>query len=333
MTVIPQLKIKIMTAFKNILLLTLVASGSAMAQTEQAAGPVKATAPDILMNQSAWLFAFTFVILIIVIVVMARSIKVLSKALLAKEGVVDSIANEEEAEEYQVTAWGRLMNALTRSVPVAQEEDVMLHHNYDGIRELDNKLPPWWVWGFYATIAFAFVYIFYFHLSGSGKLSAAEYTEQMRMAEVEHQKRIAANANYVTEANVVALKDDAAITEGASNYQKLCLACHGDKGQGLVGPNLTDQYWIHGGDIKSIFKTITEGVPAKGMISWKAQLSPKQIQQLASYILTLEGTNPPGAKEPQGTLYTATTDSTATGTADSVITATNQPDSTIQSAK
>jgi cytochrome c oxidase cbb3-type subunit III len=316
----------------NGILLYFLATGTVLAQSNQAeVPPVQGVAPEIIMNENAWLFGFALVIMLIVIVVMARSIKVLSKALMAKEGIVEK-PREEEAGEYKVTAWNKMMQLLTKSVPVAQEEDVMLHHNYDGIRELDNKLPPWWLYGFYITIIFAFVYIYYYHLADSGMLSAAEYNDQMRIAEEQRQQRIANSANYVTEGNVVRLTDDASLAEGSSLYLKNCLACHGDKGQGLVGPNMTDQYWLHGGDIKDIFRVITNGVPANGMISWKSQLSPKQIQQLSSFILTFQGTNPPGAKEPQGTLYIARADS-AVKSVDSLTAVNSFPDSTIQSVK
>ena len=203
------------------------------------------------------------------------------------------------------------MNALVRAVPVEHEEDVMLDHNYDGIRELDNQLPPWWKYGFYVTILFAFIYIINYHISGSGKLQAAEYNEEMKNAEIATKKRMENNANYVTAASVVKLTEKAAIESGKEIYLKNCLACHGDHAQGNVGPNLTDEFWIHGGGIKNIFNTVTEGVPAKGMISWKSQLPPKAIQEVASYILTLQGTNPAGAKEPQGDKWVEVADSSA----------------------
>lgn len=110
-------------------------------------------------------------------------------------------------------------------------------------------------------------------------------------------------AENVTAESVVAFKDEAMITEGHETFTKLCSACHLNDGGGQVGPNLTDEYWLHGGGIKNIFRTISEGVPSKGMISWKSQLSPKQIQQVASFVLTLKGTKPATAKEPQGEIW------------------------------
>ncbi len=244
-------------------------------------------------------------VIVFVIYALVHSINVLS----------NKLQNVEEVESAAVikvrkkTAWDKLMDMLTRSVPVEQEKDVLLDHDYDGIKELDNKLPPWWVWGFYITIVFAFVYIFYYHMSGVGKLSAAEYKEEMSMAAFAKEERMKLNTNNVTEGNVIRLSDEASIKEGSEIYIKNCVACHGDKGQGGVGPNFADNYWLHGGSINNIFQTITEGYPSKGMISWKAQLSPNQIQKVASFVMRFEGTNPPGAKEPQGEVYNPAPDS------------------------
>ncbi len=196
--------------------------------------------------------------------------------------------------------WSKVMKGLTRSVPIEQEADVMLDHNYDGIRELDNRLPPWWIWGFYFTIAFAVVYLLSFHVAGTAKLSLAEYQEEMDNAKKEREERMKNSADNITFENVTYLTDAGLIGSGKQTFEKLCVTCHGNAGQGNVGPNLTDDFWLNGGGIKNVFHTITEGVPAKGMISWKSQLTPKQIQQVASFILTLHGTNPEGAKEAQG---------------------------------
>jgi cytochrome c oxidase cbb3-type subunit 3 len=198
-------------------------------------------------------------------------------------------------------------------VPVQQEADVMMDHDYDGIRELDNQLPPWWKWGFYFTILFAVFYLYYYHVSGQGKLQLGEYADELKQAQIAAEERKEHSANFITDANVNAFTSQKEISEGKNIFMKNCIACHGNAGQGNVGPNLTDDYWLHGGGIKNIFHTITEGVPIKGMISWKTQLAPKQIQEVASFVLTLHGTNPQGAKEPQGEIWTeqAKTDSIA----------------------
>jgi cytochrome c oxidase cbb3-type subunit 3 len=210
-----------------------------------------------------------------------------------------------EAREKGPGLWKRFdRRFLTRAVPVEREADVMMHHDYDGIRELDNKLPPWWVWGFYVTILWAFGYLIHYHVSHTGKLSAAEYRADMQKAALAHEEYLRKKADLVTEENVVALTDAAALDAGKDIYVKNCAVCHLASGGGQVGPNLTDEYWIHGGGMRNIFKVITHGVPAKGMIAWKAQLTPKQIQQVGSYVLTFKGTNPAGGKEPQGERWT-----------------------------
>ncbi|MEM1322534.1 MAG: cbb3-type cytochrome c oxidase N-terminal domain-containing protein [Bacteroidota bacterium] len=202
----------------------------------------------------------------------------------------------------QESWWSWLYKKATQVVPVEKEADIMLDHNYDGIQELDNRLPPWWVAMFYITIAIGTVYFAYYHYLDMGDSSQEWYAKEMAYAEEIKARFLEKQANLVNESNVAILTDEAALANGVNIYQSNCSACHGQLGEGGIGPNLTDAYWLHGGDIKSIFKTIKYGVPEKGMIAWKAQLRPSDIHQVASYITTLVGTNPPNAKEPQGML-------------------------------
>lgn len=183
-------------------------------------------------------------------------------------------------------------------VPIELEHEILMAHEYDGIRELDNKMPTWWLYMFYCTIIFSFIYLYIYHIKGDGNIQAKEYEVEMIKAE-EEQKLMAEKVN---ETSVTMVTDKARLEKGAAVFQKSCTACHGKLGEGGVGPNLTDDYWLHGGDIKSVFKTIKYGVPSKGMISWQTQLGASQIQDVASYISTLKGTNPPNGKEPQGEL-------------------------------
>lgn len=216
-------------------------------------------------------------------------------------------------EEVKSTFWN-FEQILTRAVPVEKEASIQFEHEYDGIRELDNVLPPWWLGLFYVTIAFSFIYLIHYHVSpikalenigfvGPGVGQEELYRIEMEQAEKEKQAYLAQVASKINEENVTALSDAAEIAKGKEIFMTNCVTCHGKEGQGGAGPNLTDDYWLHGGGIRNIFKTIKYGVPEKGMIAWETQLSPKQIQQVASYILTLRGTNPPGAKEPQGELW------------------------------
>jgi cytochrome c oxidase cbb3-type subunit 3 len=211
--------------------------------------------------------------------------------------------------------WKRLYKRWTNVVPVEREGEIDLQHDYDGIRELDNSLPPWWVAMFVITVVFAGVYMVYYHWGGSGPSSTEEYTMEVEEAQVMIEAYLAKQANKVDETNVTVLTDEQSISLGKTLWDANCVACHGAGGEGGVGPNMTDEYWINGGGVQNIFKTIKYGVPEKGMIAWSAQLRPADMQRVASFILTLQGTKPPNGKEPQGTKYEAASDSTATQSA------------------
>jgi cytochrome c oxidase cbb3-type subunit III len=201
-------------------------------------------------------------------------------------------------------------------VPREREGEITLDHNYDGIRELDNHLPPWWVNMFVLTCIWALGYMWYYHWGGEGPNQEQEYNNSVETAKKEIATALAGKANAVDESNVTALRDASALGEGELIYKSVCAACHGQLGEGTVGPNFTDEYWLHGGGIKNVFKVIKYGVPEKGMIAWSAQLKPADMQKVASYILTLKGTNPPNPKAPQGEIWKeegAAADSTKVG--------------------
>lgn len=220
-------------------------------------------------------------------------------------------------------SWKSISKRMTNAAPLERESDVATDHVYDGIRELDNSLPPWWVWMFYTTIAFSFVYVIYYHL-GSGPTQDQEYLAEVELASIKKAESLKQTASKVDENTVVLLTDAADISKGKSSFITKCAACHGQNGEGGVGPNLTDEYWIHGGGIKNIFKTIKYGVQEKGMIAWEAQMQPLEMQQVSSFIMSLKGTNPANAKAPQGDLYKeeaspAATDSTASNADSSAV--------------
>ncbi|MBL7980512.1 MAG: c-type cytochrome [Flavobacteriales bacterium] len=197
-----------------------------------------------------------------------------------------------------------ILNKLTRTVKVEKEQDILMHHEYDGIRELDNVLPPWWLWLFYGTIIWSVVYIFNVHVSGTWLHQADEYEQEMAQAKADVAAYLAKSAAAVDEKTVVALTDASALAAGKNTFVTYCKACHGENGEGnAVGPNLTDTYWLHGGSINHVFTTIKYGVVEKGMQSWQKDLKPMEIQQVASYILSLQGSNPANAKAPQGELW------------------------------
>jgi cytochrome c oxidase cbb3-type subunit 3 len=203
--------------------------------------------------------------------------------------------------------WTRLRKKYWEdAVPIDREGEIILHHNYDGIRELDNRLPPWWVNMFALTIVYGLGYMVYYHWGGSGATQVQEYEQEVATAKKEIALALAGKANAVDESNVVAVTETGQLGEGELIFKGNCVACHGQKGEGGVGPNFTDEYWLHGGGIKDLFKTIKYGVPEKGMISWQSQLKPSDMQKVASYILTLKGTNPPNPKAPQGVIWKET---------------------------
>jgi cytochrome c oxidase cbb3-type subunit III len=174
--------------------------------------------------------------------------------------------------------------------------NLIADHEYDGIKELDNRLPRWWLWLFYITIIFSAIYFLRYHILQTAPLQEKEYVNEVASAETKY-KDMRPN---IDAASVTLLSDEASLAAGKAIFDKNCKVCHLEQGQGLVGPNLTDEYWIHGCTINEIFNLIVVGVPEKGMISWKTQLTPEQIQQVSSFIVTLKGTNPPNPKEPQG---------------------------------
>lgn len=177
------------------------------------------------------------------------------------------------------------------------DRDRLISHGYDGIQEYDNPLPGWWVWIFWVTIVFSIGYWAYYQI-GPGPSIVAQYEAEEEIAE---QRRPRVVASAVTDASLAALeKDAAAMAKAKEIFATRCMPCHGDRGQGIVGPNLTDEYWLHGGRLTEIYALISEGVPEKGMVPWKTQLSPAEIAAMAAYVGTLRGTNPPNPKPAEG---------------------------------
>lgn len=268
---------------------------SSFAQAAAAAAPGAPAAPEPYnyMGLGAGMFYLMIILIaleIIIIWVLINNIQLFIK----REMKVAEIKAKDEPS---------FIDIFNAAVPVEKEADILMDHNYDGIQELDNDLPPWWKYGFYITIIFAVIYLTIHHVTKTSDLQIAAYekaVEAGRIAKEEYQKK---DANNVTENNVKVITDKDKIAEGADLFKANCVVCHGKLGEGVVGPNLTDEYWIHGGGIKNIFHTITFGWPDKGMKSWQADFTPLKINEIASYILTLKGTNPPNGKAPQGDLY------------------------------
>ncbi|MBE2228855.1 MAG: c-type cytochrome [Ignavibacteria bacterium] len=207
---------------------------------------------------------------------------------------------ERRKERYSFLA--KISAVLNRGVPIEREKDIMLDHDFDGIKELNNTVPPWFNLLFYGTIVIAIVYMIDFHVLGSGNVMVDEYLNEVKIANDKREELIRTGA-FINENNVTLLTDAADLEKGKQIWNVNCTPCHGPDGGGTVGPNLTDQNWIHGGGIKNVFMTVSNGVPAKGMISWKTLLTPKQIQQVSSYVLSLQGTKPATGKPPEGNIW------------------------------
>jgi len=188
----------------------------------------------------------------------------------------------------------------TKTVDASAEAEEDMGHDFDGIHELNNPTPPWWKWGFVFTVCFGIVYFWRTEISHSAPSQLEELADAEQKAAVAKQEYLKKAANNIDENNVTLLTDPNDIAAGQKMFISNCAPCHGPQGQGVVGPNLTDDYWLHGGKVNEVFKTIKYGVADKGMKSWQEDFSPKQLAQLASFIKSIHGSNPPNPKEAQG---------------------------------
>lgn len=184
---------------------------------------------------------------------------------------------------------------LTDAVPIEEEKSILMDHEYDGIRELDNNLPPWWIYGFYCTIIFAVAYLVHYHVLKTGNTQAENYKIEMVTAQKEVDEYLKSQAMNIDETNVTKLEDADALASGKSVFTANCTTCHKD-GQGDIGPNLTDKFWLYGNDIKDVFTSIKNGRP-NGMPEHASKLNPIQMQQVSSYVLSLKYK---AGREPQG---------------------------------
>ena len=248
-------------------------------------------------------FVLTALVILLAALSMLKAFRVIAEEMLNPKPYADPvlihaqvISDVKEEKKATPGIWVKLLGLK----PLSEEKDIMMDHQFDGISELDNPTPAWFMWLFYSTIAFAFVYMIYYHVLDYGMMQEEEYAVEMAAAKADRDIFLASSANNIDESTVKENQDPAILAAGKSLSTTNCVACHGDKGQGSVGPNLTDPYWIHGGTIGSIFKTIEYGVPEKGMISWEKTLSPKQMSDVSNYLISLKGSNPPNGKAPQG---------------------------------
>lgn len=278
------------------LMLACLLSGSLFAADEAAAVTVGGSLIGGLAPISFYAMISVIGIELIILLALLYNLK----ALLAKETAVSAAVGETSKSTFSWNKWWDKVNSLR---PIQEEANIDLGHDYDGIRELDNRLPPWWLYGFYLCIMVAGIYLYRYHVAHTAPLPQEELQIAMNRAETEKEEYLKKSANKVDENSVAYLSDAASLEAGKKIFIMICSACHVADGGGSVGPNLTDAYWLHGGSIKDIFKTIKYGWPDKGMKSWKDDYSPVQIAQIASYVKSLQGTKPGKPKEPQGILY------------------------------
>jgi len=183
---------------------------------------------------------------------------------------------------------------------MSNQKDKLLEHEYDGIRELDNPLPGWWLLTFYGAIVFAVLYFMFYHFGGNGKNPwdiLAQDLEDVKMQQLTAAPKSSGPGKAVLQA---ALANPDIKKHGEQIYGAKCASCHGGRGEGSIGPNLTDNYWLHKGEVSEIYHTIAEGVLDKGMPPWKTMLKPDELVAITAYVKSLQGTNPPNAKAPQG---------------------------------
>lgn len=294
----------------NSTLISLILVLSMLSTSMSAQTTDKPAVANSFINLDIYIFSTIILLLFVVVLTLVKTLFVLM-------GIKKAEQLNADGKKARVITWFQTFN---ETVPIEEEEDLDMSHDYDGIRELDNKVPSWWTWAFFLSVLFAIIYLYRMFGSGTLPNQYVELSQANETASVEKAAYLKKGANNVDE-NTVIMMSGSDITEGSSLYAKNCVACHGANGQGGVGPNLTDDYWIHKGGIKDIFYTIKYGWAEKGMKSWQVDFSPMQMAQLASFVKSLHGTNPAAAKEKQGDLYTegndtAPSDSTASTTAD-----------------
>ena len=266
--------------------------------------PVLPLQTSVWDDQTVLLWAVTGFVLITMLLVLLTAVFLLKLVrTMARDAAEEKAKRTGQPIVEEPSLWDRLMVWSNRSIPVEREETILLDHNYDGIRELDNHLPPWWKWLFYATIIWGGFYLVAYHVAGSMPLQTEEYTTEVAVAEeAARQLKSTTTGPVIDETNVEITTDVVALADGKSTFSSICASCHRADGGGDIGPNLTDAYWKHGADIKSVYKVVSKGVTGTNMVAWGSSMSPEKIRNVSSYLLTLQGTNPPNAKKPEGVL-------------------------------
>ena len=257
--------------------------------------------PAFIKHPAVILFLLLILLILIAIEIIVSALENIMLHKLDDEAKAIFLAEKEKS--FKFTWLKETYQNLLGQTPIEDEAEIILDHNYDGIKELDNNLPPWWIYGFYASIVFAAVYLLRYHVfSGPTQIDELETELADARIAIETYKKTAKNLVDIN--TVTKLTEAADLSAGKTIFETNCVACHMADGGGGIGPNLTDPNWILGGDIKSIFKTVSEGGRSgKGMIAWKQQLKPLEMAQVSSYVLTFEGTTPANPKAPEGDVW------------------------------
>ena len=257
--------------------------------------------PAFIKHPAVILFLLLILLILIAIEIIVSALENIMLHKLDDEAKAIFLAEKEKS--FKFTWLKETYQNLLGQTPIEDEAEIILDHNYDGIKELDNNLPPWWIYGFYASIVFAAVYLLRYHVF-SGPTQIDELETELADARIAIETYKKTTKNLVDINTVTQLTEAADLSAGKTIFESNCVACHMADGGGGIGPNLTDPNWILGGDIKSIFKTVSEGGRSgKGMIAWKQQLKPLEIAQVSSYVLTFEGTTPANPKVPEGDVW------------------------------
>lgn len=294
---------------KRVIIAVLLSMSAFVAFAQEPVAPEKTFWRDPISDPMFPLYVIMAVIVLVALLITITGIQMIR--------VINTLA--EQAERARATKLGlpyvqrqswlsKLSRQMHDYVPIEEESTIELDHNFDGIKELDNHLPPWWKWLFYATAVWAVVYLVVYHVSDAYPLQIQEYDTEMTVAEQQIRKLKASQPQEEIDENALAFSSDAAIIgKGKEVFNTMnCGSCHRPDGGGnAIGPNLTDEFWIHGGDIKQVFQTIKNGAVDKGMPAWGKSLSPADVRNVTFFVMSLQGTQPPNPKAPQGEKHIA----------------------------
>jgi len=288
----------------GLLILSLGVAGNASA--------LSTTAPAAAQKDNLWLYVDNsdlYALLIIALVLLGMLLHMVRMFYgVLKVIIPDTEPSMAERLRVRKKKQSSITRILTGAIPIEEEHKIDLGHDYDGIRELDNPMPPWWLAGFFISIVFAVIYMFHYHVLGTGDLQEAEYAKVMERENAKVQAYLKAQAMDVTEENATLMTSNEDLMKGKALFVNNCAVCHKEDGRGEAGPNLTDDYWIYGGDIKDVFRVIKKGAP-NGMPEHQSKFNPIQIQQVSSYVLSMDYVSPEqGGKPAEGDYYGARED-------------------------